>query len=280
MRAVLLLLFTVPPLSAAPPTADQLALKILDSEALYTVTNGLKPLSDGFWRTRFPATQQTSDDVEGVRKRLAELPLGPNLEAGVTVFASAVNGERSASAFVAHKPSLAALIVRRKDVFDRIGVTADARPQAVLEKIDRAPRADRWRAYGLVFGYPDYAVEFFVRAGETQAETKKFVERDFLQLPTWVASEGRFVYAVPKGHAERDEDRALKAATADVFSRYQAWRTVYLDRNQLGGSVLLRNWITPPPVPAEPVLVACPPVQWHCPPSQPVIVTRPCHRFR
>jgi len=247
MRTILwLLLLAVPAAAAEPLSANALALKLLDSEALYTVTGGRKPVSEGFWRARFPAAQPTPDEVAEARKVLAELPLGPDLEAGVYVFATAYEGKRSASAFVAHKPSLAALIARRKDVFDRIGVAPDTRPQAVMEAIDRAPPTDRWRSYGLVFGYPEYAVEFFVAAGQKQAETKQFVARDFVHLPTFASGEGRFVYAVPKGHTERDEDRRLKATTTEVFTRYRAWRIVYLDRNNLPATELLRNWISPP----------------------------------
>jgi hypothetical protein len=280
MRALLLLLISVTGVSATPPTADELALKILDTEALYTVTQGLKPISDGFWRTSFPADKQTSDEVEAVRQRLAKLPLGSQLETGVLVFAAPFNGVRSASAFIVHKPSLAALIQRRRDVFDRIGVTISMKPQMLLEQIDRSPRADRWRAFGLVFGYPDYAVEFFVDAGETQAKTKRFVEREFLQLPTWMANDGRFVYAVPKGHLERPEDRILKATTAEIFTRYQAWRTVYLERHQLGGSELLKNWITPPRIVTEPCLDAYPLKPWHCPARQPLPICQPCQIAR
>lgn len=250
MRWLLLLLLmpTGQGIAAEPFSADALARRILDSEALYTVTGGLKPVSDGFWQTRLPEAQDSSPEADEAKRSLATLPLGPDLEAGVYVFAAAHEGKKFASAFVAHKPSLRALVARRPDVFGPLGVTAATSPQQVMEKIDRGPRAARWRAYGLVFGYPEYAVEFFVEAGERQAETKNIVERDFVQLPTFASDEGRFVYAVPKGHVERDEDRQLKATTADTFTRYRAWRAVYLDDQKLGAVELLRNWITPPVV--------------------------------
>jgi len=261
---VIFLLFTfVGRATAADPlTADYLALRLLDTEALYTVTGGLKPVSDGFWQTRFPASQDTSPDVEEARRILARLPLGPDLEAGVFVFAAAFDGKRSASAFVVHKPRLRELISRRSDVFEPLGITVDTPPQQVMEKIDRGLRSSRWRAFGLVFGYPEYAVEFFVRAGEEQDRTKKFVERDFIRLPTFASNEGRFVYAVPKGHTERAEDQALRATTAEIFTRYQAWRSVYLDDHKLGAVELLRNWITWSIVP--PHAVGCPPIRIEC----------------
>jgi hypothetical protein len=233
---------------AAPPTPDVLALKMLDSEALYTLTGGLKPISEGFWQVRFPEGRDTTPDVDAVRAALEDLPLGPDIEAGVYVFATPFDGKRSAAAFVAHKPSVRALVERRRDVFEPLGVTSAMSPQRVLELIDRAPGSARWRGFGLVFGYPEYAVEFFVAAGERQAATGKFVERDFLNLPTFASDRGRFVYAVPKGHVERDEDRRLKATTEDIFARYRAWRTVYLADERLGAVALLKNWLAPPAI--------------------------------
>jgi hypothetical protein len=276
---LLLLVMTSGRATAAEPlTADALARRLLDGEALYTVTGGLKPVSDGFWQTRFPASQATSPEVDEAKRLLATLPLGPDLETGVYVFAAAHEGKTSASAFVAHKPSLRALVNRRADVFGPLGITVDTPPQQVMEKIDRGPRSARWRAYGLVFGYPEYAIEFFVEAGERQAETKKFVERDFVQLPTFASEEGRFVYAVPKGHTERGEDRQLRATTADTFTRYRAWRAVYLDDQKLGAVELLRNWIVWPAVP--PLTTDCPPMWNECCPATPSEGPRPVRRGR
>jgi len=238
--------------AAAPPTADGLALSLLDGEALYTVTGGLKPVSEGFWRTRFPEGETTNSEMESARATLNALPLGPDLEAGVYVFAAPFGGKRSASAFVAHKPSLQALIQRRRDAFEPLGVTSVTPPQKVMEAIDRASPSARWRAFGLVFGYPDYAVEFFVAAGEKQADTGKFVERDFLNLPTFASDRGRFVYAVPKGHIERAEDRELKVKTEAVFQSYRAWRGAFVGDGKSGAVALLRYWLAPPvPSPAD-----------------------------
>ena len=113
-------------------------------------------------------------------------------------------------------------------------------------------RTARWRAFGLVFGDPEYAVEFFVTAGEDETRTGQFVTRDFLNIPTFSGERGRFVYAVPKGHAERDEDRALKAKAEPTLTKYKAWRQVYVERVKLGGAELLRNWVSPPVPPSRP----------------------------
>ena len=231
--------------AAEPPTPESLARALLEGEALYTVRGGLKPLSDGFWQARFPATADTSPEVDAARRALAELRLGPDLVAGVHVFAAPFDGKKTASAFVAHRPALKRLIERRADAFEPIGVTATDHPADVLAKIDRAPRAARWRAFGLAFGYPEHAVEFFVAAGEKQAETKQFVPRDFVQVPTFGSATGRFVYAVPKGHAPRTEDTDLRARADDALARFRAWHEVYIERHRLGWVALLENWAHP-----------------------------------
>ena len=61
---------------AAPPTADAMALLMLDSEALYTLTGGLKPVSEGFWQASFPENQDTSPEMDAARVVLDTLPLG------------------------------------------------------------------------------------------------------------------------------------------------------------------------------------------------------------
>ena len=248
--AFVILLLLVPSTQAAEPlTADLLAQRLLDSEALYTVTDGLKPLSDGFWQTQFSDEKTSTPELDTARELLKKLPLGPNCEAGVHVFVTSFNRKKSATAFVVHRPSLQALVTRRADVFAPIGITANTTPQDVMDKIDRAPRSARWRAFGLAFGYPEYAIEFFVKAGEDQDATKKFVERDFLRLPTFGTDDGRFVYAVPKGHTRLVEDDFLRDRTQDIFVRYKAWRSVYREKHNLPATTLMQYWISPPSLP-------------------------------
>ena len=122
------------------PLADELLWKLLDSEAVYTVAGGLKPVSDGFWQARLPADQATTPEVERVRAALAAFRCGDDIAAGVYVFDAVYQGKRSASAFVAHRSSLNALLARRADVFAPLGLRPGADPQRVMEAADRAPR--------------------------------------------------------------------------------------------------------------------------------------------
>ena len=93
--------------------------------------------------------------------------------------------------------------------------------------VDRMPRADRWRGYGHLFGYPDDAVEFFVEAGLAAAdggEVGPGKDREFIQIPTQVAKSGRFTYAVPLGHVPTPVDLALAEAAAPILAAYEEQR--------------------------------------------------------
>jgi hypothetical protein len=262
MRLVLALLLSLSPPAAAQPArvpraacaplerlrpelrakAAALLTRMLDTEALYTVAGGLKPVSDGFWQARFPAALSTAPAIEEARACLAAVRCGDELAAGVYVFARPVKGEKVATAFVAHRAALRRTIEKHSAVFGPLGVLPDTEPQGMMERVDRGPASARWRAFGLLFGYPEHAVDFFVRAGEAQRSSGKFVERDFVSVPTVARATGRFVYAVPKGHGENDADRELKVRAVPIFAEYQRLRQHYIGEGKPGVAYLLRDW--------------------------------------
>lgn len=223
------------------PKADRLLTRMLDSEALFTVVGGLKPASDGFWHERCPADRTTTAGIEEARTVLSRVTCGGDLVAGVFVFGRAFRGERTASAFVAHRPRLREVIRRHAGLFAGLGIAPDTHPQRVFERIDRGPTSPRWRAFGLIFGYPEYAVDFFVEAGERQRETGKFVKREFRSIPTFGGGR-EFVYAVPMGHSDRAEDLQLKERAAPILAEYKRRRGQYVGPNKPGAAYLLRDW--------------------------------------
>ena len=75
-----------------------------------------------------------------------------------------------------------------------------------------------------MFGYPEYAIDFFVEAGVHQRTTGEFIERDFRQIPTFTSQSGRFVYAVPKLCRPGPEDQVLELRASHLLSEYRALR--------------------------------------------------------
>lgn len=218
--------------------AESLLLRLLDSEALYTVVGGLKPASDGFWQTSFAATVETTAEIEQVRRILRAIDDSGTLTGGVLIFERVHEGKRTASAFVVHRGRLSETIARHRSFFATIGIAPETTPQAVFERIDRAASGARWRGFGLIFGYPEHAVEFFVAAGAEQERTGEFVEREFRSIPTF-AGERRFVYAVPVGHVDRPEDERLRILAGSILDAYRLERGRRIDSATDRGAIAL-----------------------------------------
>lgn len=202
----------------------ELLTTALDREALYTLVGGLKPLSTGFWRGEIEIADADLTELDCVRRALAPLR-DRTYYADVQVFSTAHDGKRALEAYVVHLDSLAAMIEREKGFWSPLGISPSTHPSEIVAVVDRLPRPERWRAYGFLFGYPRYAIDFFVeathRAHTEGGEVGPGKDRDFFHVPTVSAAEGRFTWAVPRGHAECAEDRAIRHAAARILESFQ-----------------------------------------------------------
>lgn len=223
--------------------SDELLLKALDSEAFYTLVGQLKPVSEGFWGGYFSVDPADLTEIEQVRAAIRNWNVPGLFYADVLVYESVQHGQRYASAYVVHVPSLRTLIERESDFFARWGITVDTPPGEIMMAIERSRQPDdRWRGFGLVFGYPKYAIDFFVTAGMHQRSTGEFVERDFRQVATFAGRSGRFVYAVPKLSRLNAEDIMLQRRAAAFLSEYNRLRPQYTKPTK-DPSGLLRDWM-------------------------------------
>jgi hypothetical protein len=240
--AILVLLFAFSLSAAEPITADGLVLRLLDSEALYTVRGPIKPISEGFWSQRFDAAQTSTAEIDAVRRHLASVFPQELFASGVVIFANVHDGKKYATAFIAHRPLVRGIVLKYPQIFGPLGISWLSEPQAILEAVDRAESSTRWRAFGLLFGYPEEAVDFFVKAGESQKATGKFVERDFRNVPTYASEKGRFVYAVPKGSAENWLDRDIRRRAEPILEDYKQRRSFFVPDGKTGAVCLLQSW--------------------------------------
>ncbi len=240
--------------SAAERTSDaelreRIVLAMLDGEALYTVAGGLKPVSSGYWNASIDVAQPDLSEIARVQALLRGLRgVDEELEFGVMSFAQAHEGKRSAQAWVAHRGALNAALERHAEFFAPLGVGPHLEPDEVLAIVERLPRLERFRGYGYLFGYPDYAVEFFVSAAAEEDRTGTLPAREFAHVPTHGAEKHRFVWAVPSGHVENDIDRELRRRAAPVLERYRALRERHVGPARPGAVALLRatSRIQPP----------------------------------
>ena len=187
-------------------------------------------MSEGFWDDFYTADPADAGELAAVRAALSAWRCGDYYEAGVLPFDSLRDGERYAAAWVAARPLLASTLRRRADVFGGLGLTPGVRAEAVLLRVEGADRpGERWRGFGLAFGYPDRAVDFFAAAGLHQRTTGEFIDRDFRQIPTHTRPTGGFVYAVPRLEPESEEERRVRETAAATLAAYRARRARFIE---------------------------------------------------
>jgi hypothetical protein len=224
------------------PDADRLLRKLLDEEGLFTLVSGLKPATLGFWHGKVDIAKPDLVAVERTRRILRAFRCGDSFVADVTIINKPYqDGKRYAHAWIAHRPTMTRKIAEHLAFFSRFDLTPSSEPAAVFTAIAGMDGPDRDRAWGLLFGYPREAVDFFVEAGAEQKRTGKFVTRDFLSIPTHAGS-NRFVWAVPKGYRETDADRLMRDRAAPWLAQYRQRRELYFSEGGLGPAELLRDW--------------------------------------
>ncbi|MDB4775622.1 hypothetical protein OAG62_00715 [bacterium] len=117
-------------------------------------------------------------------------------------------------------------------------------PAEIVAIVDRMPRADRWRGYGYLFGYPDHAVDFFVEAGVAADDGRAAgpgKDREFVHIPTHATDSGRFTYAVPLDHVPTIADRRLAERAGLILAAYEERRARMLDPRRTAEELLRLN---------------------------------------
>jgi hypothetical protein len=181
-------------------------------------------------------------NIDDTREMLAQWRCGDDFYAGVQHFTRLYDGVRHLDSFVVYKPRLREQITNKAAFFSRWGITVNSHPLDVLYAVDADETAARQGGYGYLFGYPDYAVKFFVLASEEEEFSGEFVARDFTSIPTFGRPTNSFVYAVPKGHVANDADRALKARAEPILAEYKKRRAEYIGEGKKGIVELIRDW--------------------------------------
>ena len=223
-------------------------LKALDSEALYTFVGALKPMSSGFASFKLLVAKPDLKEIAETRQMLAVWRCGEEVYADVHHFAKTFvdpktkDEMRFAEGVIFNRASASAAITRHPEFFAPYWLTPNAHPLETLMAIEYSAPSPRWRGQGYLFGLLDYAVDFFVQAGEEQEKTGQFVKRDFYSVPVFSGNEHRLVWAVPVGHQERDEDRAIKQKAEQILAEYKLRRARYIGAGKPGVIHLLRDW--------------------------------------
>lgn len=234
--------------AALKAPAEAMLLKALDGEALYTIAGGLKPMSSGIFSGAIKIDAPDVAAADEARQILRAWTCGGEIAAGVHHFASVFQGSRAMEAVVFHTPALRELLAKRAAFFAPYGLSVSSDPMEVVMAVEYDQTVARLRGYGYLFGYPEYAVDFFATASQQQkdeeATTGKgtLVPRDFISLPT-ARGDNRFVYAAPKGHVLNEADLALRASASAIYNDYSVRRVKHITGDSATGVLtLVREW--------------------------------------
>lgn len=244
--------------------AEALLLKMLDSEALYTLAGGIKPISSTFVSFTVDAEAGSLALVDRARRLLGQIRCGDLVLATVypfrRIYASEKTGRKYRhfhGAVIATEP-LRRLLEKYSSEFAGLGVSPHSHPLEVLMAVEHGDELPRWRGYGRLFGFPADAVDFFVRAGGHQLLTGEFVQRRFISLPTYARPDRGVVYAVARDAEDSAEDRELRRRIEAVLASYRERRARNIGPGKPGAARLLREWYCPdgrtcalPPAPVD-----------------------------
>ncbi|MDR0658898.1 MAG: hypothetical protein LBG18_08225 [Mediterranea sp.] len=218
----------------------------LDHEALYTLLGTIKPMSS-LIDLSFPiANSDTFSSVNGeilsrekhgayldririVQKAVNDIRL-PDIKFVMIPYESPWRNRRNIQLNVVRISALDSLLKAKENFFGQFGFVPGTDPAVVVNTIEYSGRYERLRGYGYLFGYPDHAVDFFVKAFRTNDSTGQFVERNFFQIPVYSKNKGYFVYAYPKDmEPTAAVDSILYHRASHVLEQYRKIRPAYLN---------------------------------------------------
>lgn len=234
---------------------DSLLAYALDHEAIYTLLDTLKPISSVKSMRYKIATdsndlQMASGHITGdsalkklkAYQRICKELSHSDWQFVAVPFASVYDEYRYIEIYVVRKSQFRKLLGEKEAFFGQWGFTTESNPATVLPVVEYEKKYNRFRAYGYLFGYPDYAVDFFVNASvlADKDTSIRLVPRDFFAIPVFAGEEGYFTYAMPKKHEPTSIDSSLYKKAVYTLDRYKSRRANYV--NKKGGFSATQLW--------------------------------------
>ncbi len=240
---------------------DSILQEGLDHEALFTLLGNLKPMSSlvsfSFPIANTDSTTKTSGNILNRREhgvyldKLYQIQNAINklnfsdLKFVMLAYQSPYHRMRTIQINVVRVSALDSLLKAQESFFGQFGLVPGTDPGIVVNTIEYNDRYERLRGYGYLFGYPDYAIDFFVKAFQESDTTKKYVERNFFQIPTYTGKTGYFVYAYPKDYAPTASvDSVIYNKAQRILEKYKRIRKSYLNSDStLQSYKLLQQYV-------------------------------------
>lgn len=204
--------------------------KGLQREAIYTIYSPIKPMSTiGDYRVDYKLEYSDSKfkaqiDTINLLESIVENSKFKPIEFQIYPFNSTWDSIRTYHFCVLRKDLVSKLLEDKKDFFSSLSINQDTDYKTMLIKIENANMPDRYRALGYLFGYPDYAVDFFVEASVKGKESGELVPRQFFQIPTLKSKTGHFVYALPLDYKIGQADSLLYKKAEETLEKFKRER--------------------------------------------------------
>lgn len=225
--------------------ADSLISYALEHEALYSLLDTLKPMSSvKFMQLPLLSTNQHQVDsakqVLDIYQKIINQLSYNDWEFVLNPFERNDSIYKNFEIYVVRKSRMSKVIEMNALFYNSLGIHKNSKPAQILAITEFEQKYNRWRSYGYLFGYPNYAVDFFVKAGKEQDSTKQFVKRDFFHVPVNAASSGYFTYAVPKGYIFTATDSVLYSKAQQTLENYRSNKQKYVTQT---GIKAVKMWI-------------------------------------
>lgn len=218
----------------------------LDHEALYTLLDDLKPMSS-LVSYRFPLANTDTltktnanivdretqgiylDRLYSVQQALNKMNF-TDLRFVLIPYKVSQGNKRLMQLSVVRISALDNLLKVKESFFGQFGLVPGADPAIVVSTIENADKYERNRGYGYLFGYPDYAVDFFIEAAVNTKKNNELAPREFFQIPVYAGDKGHFVYVYPKEHKlNLANDSILYYKAEKTLMNYKKIRNNYLN---------------------------------------------------
>jgi hypothetical protein len=241
--------------------ADSMLALALDQEAIYTILGRIKPVSSIGFSFKYPLARDSSQvagthevvdlQPDSIRQFLDEIEQwhritnrlsSEELVFMLLPFRKTYGEDRYLQLLVCRPDLMDSTIAAHQSFFAQWGFTPETDPRTLITALEFEEMADRYRAYGYLFGYPKYAVDFFVEAHQHQEQGGEFVKRDFFHIPVFEREQGRFTYAIPKGHQPDQIDSLIYSRSLQILNKYKTNRECYVKENKFDLANFLKDW--------------------------------------
>jgi hypothetical protein len=246
--------FTGADMTGQRSLADSMLADALDHEGLYALIDTIKPMSSIKYLSYPIAKDSTVEaldhqvvkehkylDSVALYQQICEKLSNDKVRFVMIPFQQSYKGLRSMEIYAVNLYKFKTKLKEHAAFFGQFGITPDTDPAQVITLIEYEHKADRWRGYGYLFGYPSYAVDFFVMAGLQQENGGEFVKRDFFQIPVYAGKQGYFTYAMPKGYQPGAVDSLLYNTASATLERYKKLRGRYVSEKGLNAIKLWKK---------------------------------------